>query len=77
MGGIHGVKPFSFATNWTSRATRHLEFRPARRYLDGFATAVFHRVSSTFDARPSADSLTYQVLRGSGSPSGCSGLLLG
>ena len=64
MGEIHGVKPFSFAHELDIAGNEIIYSFGQQRYLDGFAPAVFHRVSSTFDARPSADSSTYQVLRG-------------
>lgn len=64
MGDIHGVQPFSFAHELDIAGNETIYSFGQQRYLDGFAPAVFHRVSSTFDARPSADSPTYQVLRG-------------
>ncbi len=64
MGEIHGVKPFSFAHELDIAGNEIIWSFGQQRYLDGFAPAVFHRVSSAFDARPSADSPTYQVLRG-------------
>jgi hypothetical protein len=60
----YGVKPFCFAHELDIAGNETIYSFGQQRYLDGFAPAVFHRVSIAFDARPSADSSTYQVLRG-------------